>query len=812
MSGNVSAILLTWNPKKYNEGGDGSEDFKSGLSAGTNRRWSCNTTKVNVGDAVYLVRLGIEPRGIVAKGVITKVPFTAEDWADSSKEKRYIEFLVEDLREDCVAGLLPMSLLNAALPAQHWSTQTSGIAIRDDVLPALTQLWHDGKGKHSLRQFTDWCTMDRMQAGDDWLRRYDHITGLMRDIRDHKLAIDGDTLREIWKEAKNGLAFVAQGAMSPSDFEGNLELLTSLTENICANPGAETVREVLATWTTAKAQGKIGKIYRSVIHRAFAAAAPELYTTIVNENHCRELLSLLEKQFQLRANAEFSDDWLGANSAIISCMRQANLARENTLQNNIAMWKLLEYSNKRLSMEDAGEADSIASHVDQATQGIHMSPAPLNQILYGPPGTGKTYATIDEALRILEPELLATPAISRGQLLAAFDRYRSEGQIVFCTFHQSFSYEDFVEGLRAFTENGAVNYRVEDGVLKKLCLRASLGRTAASDPFDNALSRLKEQLEGSDGRLVMSTTKGNKFAVEYDGGDTFKVFPQSSAETQKYDYRANMNLVRQLYQTGSKEGIYNVSYVDGMLIWLKDKCGLPPYQPIQTAPEQQDKFVLIIDEINRGNISRIFGELITLIEPSKRAGIGEGLEALLPYSKKMFSVPSNLYLIGTMNTADRSLAGLDIALRRRFTFKEMPPQPKLLKDIDIGGVNVGGMLDVMNQRIEVLLDRDHCLGHAYFISLRSGDPLEKLSSIFRQQILPLLQEYFFEDWELIAWVLNDQNKPSDIRFLQKKTIDLAYLFGSDVAGTLQNSDRCWQINKDAFRNIESYRGILGDAA
>ncbi|MEE3591218.1 AAA family ATPase, partial [Pseudomonas aeruginosa] len=123
--------------------------------------------------------------------------------------------------------------------------------------------------------------------------------------------------------------------------------------------------------------------------------------------------------------------------------------------------------------------------------------------------------------------------------------------------------------------------------------------------------------------------------------------------------------------------------------------------------------VLIIDEINRGNVSRIFGELITLIEQSKRAGAEEALSVVLPYSKQRFSVPQNVYLIGTMNTADRSLAGLDIALRRRFEFREMPPRPELLDDVRIGGLNVGQLLRTMNQRIEVLLDRDHCLGHAY---------------------------------------------------------------------------------------------------
>ena len=215
--------------------------------------------------------------------------------------------------------------------------------------------------------------------------------------------------------------------------------------------------------------------------------------------------------------------------------------------------------------------------------------------------------------------------------------------------------------------------------------------------------------------------------------------------------------------------------------------------------------VLIIDEINRGNVSRIFGELITLIERSKRSGADEALSVVLPYSKQRFSVPSNVYLIGTMNTADRSLAGLDIALRRRFTFKEMLPDHQLLKGVLVEGIDIGELLAVMNQRIEVLLDRDHCLGHAYFMSLKSGDPLARLESIFRNQILPLLQEYFFEDWQRIQWVLNDHRKPAADRFVEQSKPDLNDLFGSTVTGV---QGGIWRVMPGAFTRASAYAGII----
>ncbi|NRB70225.1 MAG: AAA family ATPase, partial [Vibrio sp.] len=154
--------------------------------------------------------------------------------------------------------------------------------------------------------------------------------------------------------------------------------------------------------------------------------------------------------------------------------------------------------------------------------------------------------------------------------------------------------------------------------------------------------------------------------------------------------------------------------------------------------------MLIIDEINRGNISRIFGELITLIEPSKRSGAAEALEVTLPLTGDRFSVPDNLYIIGTMNTADRSLAGLDLALRRRFAFIEMPPLPEELNGVSVDGIDVEKMRDVINRRITALLDKDHCIGHAYFIHLKdkSGVALTDLAEAFKQKIIPLLQEYF----------------------------------------------------------------------
>jgi len=373
---------------------------------------------------------------------------------------------------------------------------------------------------------------------------------------------------------------------------------------------------------------------------------------------------------------------------------------------------------------------------------------PLNQILYGPPGTGKTYSTIQKALKIiaikdkdLKKFLDSSP--SREELKDKFDEYRKNGQIEFITFHQSYSYEEFIEGLKATTnENGNIEYNIEDGVFKSLVEKA---KTKSEANIDEKIDWLKEELLKND----IDISENTSFKLQYTGGKTFRVTPEKTKNPDA-KYPVNIEKIKKLYKNEIEHReVYNGSYAVGILEYLY-KNGLKKYNDLKDDFTNRN-FVLIIDEINRGNISNIFGELITLIEPSKRLGNKEALEVKLPYSKDTFGVPKNLYIIGTMNSADKSVAPIDGALRRRFKFIEILPDSKKLKD-NLEDINLQKLLEAINIRIEYLYNREHTIGHSYFMNINN---LNDLKEVFKNNIIPLLAEYFYEDWEKIKLILND---------------------------------------------------------
>ncbi|MEM6967197.1 MAG: AAA family ATPase [Bacteroidota bacterium] len=456
---------------------------------------------------------------------------------------------------------------------------------------------------------------------------------------------------------------------------------------------------------------------------------------------------------------------------------------------------------------------------------------PLNLILYGAPGTGKTYQLINYALSIIENRTLDELQLEPREILRnRFNEYMEEGWIQFVTFHPSYAYEDFVEGIKPITNDGKVLYEVEDGIFKYMALMAKrhivevlLSLVPVQEiniDWDAMYQAFLLYLESDDFNSFASRT-GKKMMlqkIERNGNlvvrpeNSFLAYTISKAKLKKLyknfqsvdDIQHTQNDIslllgavntRAYWSAFSELKKFEPAFVQSM---MENQDEIPLNDPnidamemkhiAHVAQSKANRFVLIIDEINRGNVASIFGDLITLIEADKREGNAEALKTVLPYSKTYFCVPPNLHIIGTMNTADRSVEALDAALRRRFTFVEAKSRPELLSQPAVSGVNLARMLTKMNQRIEILLDEDHVIGHSYFFEVET---LAELKSVFSNKVLPLLQEYFYGDLGKIGLVLG-----KDFLEEQKFTTDMFADFEYEYIHELADK-KVYQI-----RNVE----------
>lgn len=502
----------------------------------------------------------------------------------------------------------------------------------------------------------------------------------------------------------------------------------------------------------------------------------------------------------------------------------ASKARSSNLPSQAP--KLAEGHEAKLVQFDSAEAltafcdayDELASDdslpsITQSASEEKTAVESLNIILYGPPGTGKTYRTAEIAVRMCDRNVGG----DRVQLMRRYEELRREGRIRFVTFHQSYSYEDFVEGLRPELNNGQVTYRVRPGIFREACdaarrsrlvkpglegkplsartfYKMSLGTAGTPEGnkvFQECIERgyimlgwgedldftecsSMEEVKGlvseerpdierpeSQARFVWQfkndLQKGDVVIVSH-GNRAFRAIAEITGDYEFVE-STTFHQARRVRWLGVFEGsrsvdeIYDRDFMMSTLYRLqREGLNLNAIEALirSGAEAVNQPFVLIIDEINRANISKVIGELITLIEPDKREGAPNALTVKLPYSGDDFSVPDNLFILGTMNTADRSIALLDTALRRRFDFTELRPEPATLGTVD--GVDLGAMLDALNRRIEYLYDRDHVIGHAYFMGV---DSLADLDTVMRRRVIPLLQEYFYEDWSKVRMALND---------------------------------------------------------
>ncbi|WP_165749494.1 AAA family ATPase [Cellulophaga sp. Z1A5H] len=544
-----------------------------------------------------------------------------------------------------------------------------------------------------------------------------------------------------------------------------------------------------------------------------------------------------------RDNLSFGGNGAVRKDNVIAALKSKQLnPSAHFLNNEISMRSIYdtlfcEYNSKNTTSVEEVVLENPSSDIN--LEGSIIIINVLNKILFGPPGTGKTYNTINEALKIVDPEFHEEHKDDRKALNTRFKEYlikkwdEPKGQIAFCTFHQSFSYEDFVEGIKPkINDNNDVYYKVENGVFKNICELADSNLSTIKIKKEEKLSWDEEEFKRAsfyklslgnsqfpEDREIYEYCRDNSYVaigfghgLDYSGLSENEIrelcleTEQSDTDAQQinyfihylkkgnyvlisngnhyvralgkisgdYEFNANSPIrynqfrkvewifidenipIEEIYSVGlSQRTIYKIDENK-----LKPEFFVKKGQSDYIENEQEKKYVLIIDEINRGNVSSIFGELITLIEPDKRAGKHEELEVILPYSKSPFKVPHNIHIIGTMNTADKSIEALDTALRRRFSFTEMPPKSKLIETESLSGqvngiveeINLRDLLNTINKRIEKLIDKDHKIGHSYFLKVNDK---ASLIHCFKNEVIPLLEEYFFGDYGKIGLVLGN---------------------------------------------------------
>ncbi len=737
--------LLTWNPNNWNW-----SDYKEKVQAVKEGKtviepWTSSSKQPNVGDQVFLLKSQV---GIIGHGHVERASYEAPHY-DSKKAQEglttnHIDVKFDWLMDETENNYISLDLLEIVFPKQTWRPQASGIEIKEEYINNLEIVFQQVKSIPTTRIdfealynfLKNYCIKNYIapeKAGDqksemkeikivgqtayqEFKKYGEYIEKLIPGYTMGKPAFwqnSGSLMEYFWIEFKKA---------------GYDDLVHSISISMNAYPEYDKRKSVTLSVrveandkkSTEDSQFKMPEVYEihnSILNIPLKKTGNMYYQTrkdpinktkrifqkfgVDAEEVRNELDKLEENQIvKVQIVKEITGPYIEQNTPDILMQTVQAIAELIPYYEHI-----LEVRENRIKEK---EGSLMINEEPVTTYDLNQSGKAFakNSILYGPPGTGKTYYTAYYSVAICDDvsieDLEEKPY---GEVLERFNDLKEEGRIAFTTFHQSYGYEEFIEGIRPVMageeEKKSIEYEIVPGVFKKFCDEAAL---------------------------------------------------------------------------------------------IDETC------------------VFIIDEINRGNISKIFGELITLIEETKRKDEAEELGAFLPYSQEEFGVPNNVYILGTMNTADRSIALMDTALRRRFNFIEMMPDSRTIEDIVIRQngkeVNVGNILDIINRRIEFLFDREHTIGHAFFTSLKKEDSnsIERLAAIFKNSIIPLLQEYFYDDYEKIRLVLGDNHKKDEqFQFIKKVDIVPKELFGESVR---LESTALYSLNEDALGKIESYRGIL----
>ena len=731
------AYLLTWNPDNWNW-----PDYKEKVQAAKEGKaviesWTSSSKQPKVGDQVFLLKTKV---GIIGHGHVEKASYDAPHY-NSEKAKdglttNHIDVKFDWLMDETENNYISIDLLESVFPKQTWRPQSSGIEIKEEYINNLEKVFQQVKSipnsridfgavytflkNYCRRRYSDPEKAENQKAEMEEIKKVGQTA--YRAFNQYGKYIEkllpgytvgkstgwqnsGNLMKYFWIELKK---------------VGYEELAHSISISMNAYPEYNKQKGVtLSVRVEAKdsqckndsifSEKEVYKIHNSILDIPIKKTGNLYYQASVKSRQTEtfkkfgidseEVRKELDQLEKVQIIKEITGPYKEQNTSDILMQTVQAIAELIPYYEHI-----LEVRENRIKER---EGSLMINEESETTYNANQSGNDIakNTILYGPPGTGKTYNTAYYSVAICEDVSIdAVEKQSYEEVLKKFNNFKKMGRIAFTTFHQSYGYEEFIEGIRpvmsAEEETKSIEYEIVPGVFKKFC-----------------------------------------------------------DENSQPDKRC----------------------------------------------------VFIIDEINRGNISKIFGELITLIEETKRKGEEEELTASLPYSKQDFGVPNNVYILGTMNTADRSIALMDTALRRRFNFIEMMPDCRTIEDVVIRQngkeVNIGNVLDIINRRIEFLFDREHTIGHAFFTSLKNdnSNSIGRLAAIFRNSIIPLLQEYFYDDYEKIRLVLGDNHKKDEqFQFIKKANIVPKELFGESIR---LESTALYSFNEDALGKIESYQGI-----
>lgn len=528
------------------------------------------------------------------------------------------------------------------------------------------------------------------------------------------------------------------------------------------------------------------------------------------EGHSREFQNLLgvdvwyhHYEKQVRGFMSDNDDGIRGFSVTFPAYKKLGKEIKNDLDTALSAIKLMKDYMEKSKGEIPLENSNIGEKKMSASE-TNKDKIALNTILYGPPGTGKTFNTMAYAVAICEgknvSEIKNEVHDDYGSVKNRYDALKESGRIEFVTFHQSYGYEDFIEGVKPDLDDstGELKYKLEAGCFKSFCDKV-FGN------FEEAWENLCDKLDDEEKdflEIPYISDETKTFPIEWNASHN----GLKAKGAHRFFNKKQLENVYKKEPGVKKRGHDN--YRKAIVKFMQKECGLKEYNGNKKNETLNKAHVFVIDEINRGNISKIFGELITLIEPSKRLGEKESMKVTLPCSGDEFGVPNNVYILGTMNTADRSIAMMDTALRRRFNFVEMMPDTSESSPLNgkiIKGIDICKMLMTINKRIEYLYDREHAIGHAFFIGIND---FAGLSSVFRNKVIPLLQEYFYDDYEKIRLVLGDDGKSEAHQFVTKKKPEPNLFRGQVFEDGSDDEKYIYEVNEKAFNLQESYKGII----